>query len=84
MIHPGEHDLILATHGRGILIVDDITPLRQLSSKILEKDINDANAAFEAIIGKELAGVNSRLAGKKLDPINVMTKEEYDKKQQDK
>ena len=84
MIHPREHDLILATHGRGILIVDDITPLRQLSSKILEKDINDANAAFEAIIGKELAGVNSRLAGKKLDPINVMTKEEYDKKQQDK
>ena len=35
-IHPREHDLILATHGRGILIVDDITPLRQLSSKILE------------------------------------------------
>jgi hypothetical protein len=35
-IHPREHDLILATHGRGILIIDDITPLRQISSKILE------------------------------------------------
>ncbi|HWO00643.1 MAG TPA: glycosyl hydrolase [Blastocatellia bacterium] len=35
-IHPREHDLILATHGRGILIIDDITPLRQLSPKILE------------------------------------------------
>ncbi|HTF38418.1 MAG TPA: hypothetical protein VK651_08920, partial [Blastocatellia bacterium] len=51
---------------------------------VLEKDINDANATFEAIIGKELAGVNAKLAGKKLDPIKVMTKEEYDKKQQDK
>ena len=51
---------------------------------VLEKEIADANAAFEAIIGKELAGVNSKLTGKKLDPIKVMTKEEYDKKQQDK
>ena len=51
---------------------------------VLEKEIADANATFEAIIGKELAGVNSKLAGKKLDAIKVMTKEEYDKKQQDK
>jgi hypothetical protein len=51
---------------------------------VLEKDINDANAAFEAIIGKELAGVNAKLTGKKVDAIKVMTKEEYDKKQQDK
>lgn len=35
-IHPREHDLILATHGRGILIVDDITPLRQITPAILE------------------------------------------------
>src|SRR6266404_4494246 len=49
---------------------------------VLEKDINDANATLEAIIGKELAGVNAKLAGKKLDPIKVMTKEEYDKKQE--
>lgn len=49
---------------------------------MLEKEIADANAAFEAIIGKELAGVNTKLAGKKLDPIKVMTKEEYDKKQE--
>ncbi len=48
---------------------------------VLEKEIADANTAFEAIIGKELAGVNSKLAGKKLDPIKVMTKGEYDKKQ---
>jgi hypothetical protein len=49
---------------------------------VLEKEISDANAAFEAIITKELAGVNSKLAEKKLEPIKVMTKEEYDKKQE--
>ena len=27
-VHPREHDLVIATHGRGIWIVDDITPLR--------------------------------------------------------
>ena len=37
-IHPREHDLILATHGRGILIIDDITPLRQLTPEVLESD----------------------------------------------
>jgi photosystem II stability/assembly factor-like uncharacterized protein/HPt (histidine-containing phosphotransfer) domain-containing protein len=30
-IHPREHDLIIATHGRGLYIVDDIRPLRSLS-----------------------------------------------------
>lgn len=49
---------------------------------VLEKEIADANAAFEAIIGKELPGVNAKLAGKKLDPIKVMTIEEYDRKQE--
>jgi photosystem II stability/assembly factor-like uncharacterized protein len=35
-IHPREHDLILATHGRGVLIIDDIIPLRQLTQQVLE------------------------------------------------
>ncbi len=35
-IHPREHDVILATHGRGIQIIDDITPLRHLTAGTLE------------------------------------------------
>ena len=31
-IHPETNDLLLATHGRGILIIPDITPFRTLSS----------------------------------------------------
>ncbi|HEX6316473.1 MAG TPA: hypothetical protein VFZ73_16495 [Gemmatimonadaceae bacterium] len=30
LIHPRDNDLIIATHGRGIYILDDITPLQQL------------------------------------------------------
>ncbi|MEM4251860.1 MAG: glycosyl hydrolase, partial [Candidatus Bathyarchaeia archaeon] len=40
VIHPREHDLIIATHGRGIYIVDDITPLRQLTEEILAKPLH--------------------------------------------
>ncbi|TMI93191.1 MAG: glycosyl hydrolase, partial [Bacteroidetes bacterium] len=39
LIHPVTNDLILATHGRGIIIVDDITPMRTLTKDILDKDV---------------------------------------------
>jgi photosystem II stability/assembly factor-like uncharacterized protein len=35
-VHPREHDLIIATHGRGIYILDDITPLRHLTPAMLD------------------------------------------------
>jgi photosystem II stability/assembly factor-like uncharacterized protein len=38
-IHPREHDLILATHGRGIYIIDDLTPLRALTPELLARDV---------------------------------------------
>ena len=38
VIHPRDHDLIIATHGRGIWIVDDITPLRSLTPETLSKE----------------------------------------------
>src|SRR2546426_5023486 len=37
-IHPRDHDLVIATHGRGIWIVDDITPLRELTPETLAKE----------------------------------------------
>jgi len=41
VVHPRDHDLVLATHGRGIWIIDDVTPLRKLSATTLA-----AEAAF--------------------------------------
>jgi photosystem II stability/assembly factor-like uncharacterized protein len=37
-IHPRDHDLVIATHGRGIWIVDDISPLRTLTPETLAKE----------------------------------------------
>ena len=38
-IHPVTNDLILGTHGRGVIIVDDITPMRILTKDIVDKDV---------------------------------------------
>ncbi len=38
-IQPQTNDLVLATHGRGILIVENITPMRELSQTIADKDV---------------------------------------------
>lgn len=39
VIQPQTNDLVLATHGRGIFIMDDISSLRQLTPEVLEKDV---------------------------------------------
>jgi photosystem II stability/assembly factor-like uncharacterized protein len=38
-IHSRDGDLLLATHGRGVYIVDDLTPLRKLTRETLEADV---------------------------------------------
>jgi len=34
IVHPRDNDLVLATHGRSIWILDDVTPLQQLSPQV--------------------------------------------------
>ncbi len=38
VVHAREGDLVLATHGRGIWIIDDISPLRALSPDLMSKE----------------------------------------------
>jgi photosystem II stability/assembly factor-like uncharacterized protein len=38
-VQPRDNDLVLATHGRGIWIIDDITPLRALTPDLLRQDV---------------------------------------------
>ena len=38
VVHPRESDLVLATHGRGIWIIDDISSLRALTPDLMAKD----------------------------------------------
>lgn len=38
------NDLILATHGRGIIIIDDISPLREITSEVLNETLHFFNS----------------------------------------
>ncbi|MFQ5743258.1 MAG: WD40/YVTN/BNR-like repeat-containing protein [Acidobacteriota bacterium] len=40
VVHPRDHDLVIATHGRGIFIVDDIRPLRGLNADLLAEPLH--------------------------------------------
>jgi len=40
VVHPRDGDLILGTHGRGALVLDDITPLQQLTDQVLARDVH--------------------------------------------
>jgi photosystem II stability/assembly factor-like uncharacterized protein len=40
VIHPTEHDLVIGTHGRGVMIIDDISPLRQITAEVLAKPVH--------------------------------------------
>jgi photosystem II stability/assembly factor-like uncharacterized protein len=39
-LHPKTHDLILATHGRGIVIIDDTRALREMKPELLSKTLH--------------------------------------------
>lgn len=39
-IHPRDHDLVVGTHGRGVFIVDDIRPLRNLNGETMAKPLH--------------------------------------------
>src|SRR6185369_10131171 len=38
-IHPRDSDLLIATHGRGIYILDDLTPLRKLTRAVMDQEV---------------------------------------------
>ncbi|MGB2762985.1 MAG: hypothetical protein WBC20_01095 [Candidatus Aminicenantaceae bacterium] len=39
-VHPRENDLIIGTHGRSIYIIDDISPLREISEEVVKKKLH--------------------------------------------
>ena len=70
LVHPRDNDLILGTHGRSIWIMDDITPLQQLSEAIMTSDahmldvrpatawVNDVQKAITVEGAKHFRGQN--------------------------
>ncbi len=39
-VHPRDHDLVVATHGRAAFVLDDIRPLRTVSKELLAKPLH--------------------------------------------
>jgi photosystem II stability/assembly factor-like uncharacterized protein/ribonuclease HI len=40
VIHPRDHDLVVATHGRALYVVDDIAPLRELTAATMREPLH--------------------------------------------
>jgi len=40
LIHPREHDLVVATHGRSIYVLDDVTPLAEWSQAVARSPVH--------------------------------------------
>jgi len=40
VVHPRDGDLILATHGRSVWVMDDITPLQEMRVEMLSEDVH--------------------------------------------
>ncbi|QCX00081.1 hypothetical protein FGM00_08180 [Aggregatimonas sangjinii] len=56
------NDLVMGTHGRGVIIIDDISPLREINDNVLSKDLHffdmapvviDETDSFSARFGTE-------------------------------
>ncbi len=62
VVHPRDATLVLGTHGRGIWIVDDITPLRSLSEEILAREAAfvPAQPAVQRILDHRRLGLGRR------------------------
>ncbi len=67
-IHPVTNDLLLATHGRGIMIVDDITPIRNITPEILLADAYLLTTRVNYINGIGLGGNYPGEAGQFVGP----------------
>jgi hypothetical protein len=60
VVHPRDHDLVIATHGRGLYIVDDITPLRGLTEDVLREPLHLFASTAGRLDRREVAAGNTR------------------------
>ena len=61
VVHPKQGDLVIATHGRGLYVLDDLTPLRALNAETLAKEVallpaRPSEQSLRASIGSWFSG----------------------------
>ena len=67
-LHKGTNDLVMGTHGRGVIILDDITPLRELTKEVMDQTLhffassptvmNDKGSFGGSTVSPEFVGAN--------------------------
>jgi photosystem II stability/assembly factor-like uncharacterized protein len=40
LVHPRDHDLVIATHGRSVYVIDDISPLEELNADVTSRALH--------------------------------------------
>ncbi len=40
VVHPRDHDLVVATHGRALYVLDDVAPLRELTAETMREPLH--------------------------------------------
>ncbi|HEX2224247.1 MAG TPA: hypothetical protein VHN15_08570 [Thermoanaerobaculia bacterium] len=40
VVHPRDHDLVVATHGRAVYVLDNVAPLRDLTPEVMKKPVH--------------------------------------------
>src|SRR5215468_9252557 len=70
VVHPRDGDLLIATHGRGVYVLDDLTPIRKMTPEVLESDAAflDARPSIVAIpTGEQRFDADSDFNGRALE-----------------
>lgn len=61
-MHAKTNDLVMATHGRGVIILDDISPLRELTQEALDKTVHFfTSTPFTMVEESGFGGASSEL-----------------------
>jgi hypothetical protein len=64
LVHPRENDLVLATHGRSVYVMDDITALQELTTEVAMSDVHLFDAR-EAVLWKRDRRLGRSVTGDK-------------------
>jgi hypothetical protein len=64
LIHPRDNDLVLSTHGRSVWIMDDVSPLQQLTDSIMANDVHLFEPR-EAVVWKQDIRLRRSVTGAK-------------------
>ncbi|HSN85490.1 MAG TPA: hypothetical protein VL025_01980, partial [Thermoanaerobaculia bacterium] len=60
VVHPRDHDLVVATHGRAVYVIDDIAPLREISAETMREPLHLYPSSAGMLAGQGLGSGNRR------------------------